>query len=81
MVGTISQSQFSVYMTTIRASFAGWKPFVNLDEVVTLILELSQDFRHAGRLYSFTDVLVVSGLHVFNIQLLLLIRCQVRETA
>ena len=60
MVSTICQGQFSVYVPTIRASFTGWEIPINFDKAVTLVLELSQDFRHAGSLYSFADVLVVS---------------------
>ena len=55
-------------MTTIRTSFTGWIEPVNLDKVVALILELSQNLRHAGTLYSFTDVLVVPRLHALHIQ-------------
>ena len=41
---------------------------VNFDEVVALVLELSQDFRHAGILYALADVLIVTFLHALHIE-------------
>ena len=39
VVSTISQGQFSVYVTTIRASFAGREIPINYNKAVTLVLE------------------------------------------
>ena len=69
MVSTISQGQVSVEVSTIRTSFTGRIEPVNLNKVVALILELSQDLRHAGSLYSFADVLILAFLHALYVQL------------
>ena len=63
MVSTISQGQFSVEVTTIRASFAGREIPLNLNKVVALVLELSQDFRHAGVMHALSYEGVVTFLH------------------
>ena len=68
MVSTIRQGQFSVYVTAVATSFAGRIESVNFNKVVALILELSQDFRHAGVMHALSYEGVVAFLHAFNIQ-------------
>ena len=63
VVSTISQGQFSVYVTTIRASFAGREIPINFNKAVTLVLELPQDFRHAGVMHALSYEGVVTFLH------------------
>ena len=53
---------------TVRTSLTRREILVNFDEVVALVLELPQDFRHTGILYALTDVLIVTFLHAFYIK-------------
>ena len=68
VVSTIRKGQFSVDVSAVRTRLTGWKPFVNFDKVVALVLELSQDFRHAGVMHALSYEGVVAFLHAFNIQ-------------